>query len=44
MRSHFDVFVDFSLVLKGFGAHSTEQLLEVLKTAEVLFFLGAENL
>ena len=37
-------FVDFTLVFMAFGAHSKEQLLEVLKTAKVAFFLGAENL
>ena len=33
-------FVDFTSVFIAFGAHSKEQLLEVLKTAKVAFFYG----
>ena len=32
--------VDFTLVVIAFGAHSKEQLLEVLKTAKVACFSG----
>ena len=36
-------FVDFTLVFIAFGAHSKEQLLEVLKTAKVAFFSGCRK-
>ena len=36
-------FVDFTLVFIAFGAHSKEQLLEVLKTAKVAFFFWVQK-
>ena len=42
-RVYGERFVDFTLVFIASGAHSKEQLLEVLKTAKVAFFFWVQK-